>query len=200
MFDPCIRKIGRVAFLLSLGLLAGSAGTARADIIPELSTVASLSKGQFLYTYQADLTNDEVVQNGNYFTIYDFNGFVPGSNDQPADWIFSSANVGVTPSRVTPHDNPRILNLTWTYSGSTQVGPGPVSLGQFSAVSADTLMHRGDFAAEATKYVAGGTGNGTPVDNIGKTGVPGVPESNAAYLLVAGLTPLGLLYRKRSAR
>ena len=180
-------------------LMLSSGSLARADIIPEVSTVTP-NGANFTWTYTASLTNDETLQSGNFFTIYDFNGFVPGTNFQPANWVFSSANVGVTPSKVTPNDNPSIPNLTWTYTGPN-VGPGPVDLGLFGADSTIGTTATGQFAAEAIKYAPGKPGNGKPVDNIGSVGVPGqmnvIPESASLLLLLPGLAPLGLLLRKR---
>ncbi|HZT44094.1 MAG TPA: hypothetical protein VFA07_18160, partial [Chthonomonadaceae bacterium] len=181
-------------------LLLFSGDLARADIIPNLSTVTP-NGSNFTWTYTASLTNDETLQSGNFFTIYDFAGFVSGTNFQPADWVFSSANVGKTPSRVTPNDDPTIPNLTWTYTGPN-VGPGPVDLGLFGADSTFSNTKEGWFAAEAIKYAPGKPGNGKPVDNVGQTGVPTghqnvIPEASSLLLLLPGLAPLGMLLRKR---
>src|SRR5579885_3211044 len=127
------KTVGRAGVLFGMALLTAGAGRVRADIIPELSTVTP-SGSNFTWTYDAQLTNDETLQTNNFFTIYDFNGLVGGTNFQPANWTFSSALVGKTPSLVTPTDNPKIPNLTWTYSGPT-LGPGPLDLGLFGADS-----------------------------------------------------------------
>lgn len=188
--------------LMGATLLVGIGGLARADIIPNLSTVTP-NGSNFTWTYTAALTNDETLQSGNFFTIYDFAGYVSGTNFQPANWVFSSANVGVTPSRVTPTDNPSIPNLTWTYTGPN-VGPGPVDLGLFGADSTFSNAKLGDFAAEAIKYAPGKPGDGKPVDNVGSTGVPTahmsvIPEASSLLLLLPGLAPLGLLLKRRRA-
>ena len=185
--------------LLGVGLLALWGGSVQADIIPELSTVTP-SGSNFTWTYDAALTNDETLQSGNFFTIYDFNGMVAGTNFQPANWTFSSALVGVTPSKVTPNDNPKIPNLTWTYTGPN-IGPGPLDLGLFGNDSTKSNTKIGQFAAEAIKYAPGKPGNGKPIDNIGSTGVPQgiIPEADSLLLLLPGLAPLGLLLRRRRA-
>src|SRR5215467_4991710 len=103
--------IRRALPLAGCAILLGSGGLARADIIPQLSTVTP-SGSNFTWTYSASLTNDETLQNGNFFTIYDFAGFVSGTNFQPANWVFSSAMTGKTPAKVTPTDDPNIPNLT----------------------------------------------------------------------------------------
>ena len=99
--------------------VAGIVG-ARADIIPTLSSI-SPSGSNFSWNYSSNVTVDQMVTQGDFFTIYDFGSFVAGSNLQPAGWTFSSSLVGTNPSLVTPADNASILNLTWTYTGSTPI-------------------------------------------------------------------------------
>ncbi|HZT42447.1 MAG TPA: hypothetical protein VFA07_09655 [Chthonomonadaceae bacterium] len=189
---------GRVRVLFGLALFALGAGAARADIIPQDPTVTS-NGSNFTWTYDVNLTNDETLQTNNYFTIYDFAGYVPGTNFQPADWVFSSAMTGKTPSRVKPIDNPNIPNLTWTYTGTATIGPGPTDLGFFGADSKYSRETVGNFAAEAIKYAPGKPGNGKPVDNVGSIGVPTstIPEVGSLTLLLPGLAPLGLVLRRR---
>ena len=191
---------GRARVLFGMALFALGAGAARADIIPSISTVTA-NGSNFTWSYDAQLTNDETLQSGNFFTIYDFAGYVPGTNFQPSGWVFSSANVGKTPSRVSPTDNPNIPNLTWTYNGST-IGPGPIDLGFFGADSKYNTQTLGMFAAEAIKYAPGRPGNGKPVDNVGSEAVPAsaIPETNSLTLLIPGLAPLGVALRRRLRR
>ena len=192
---------GRVRVLFGLALFALGAGAARADIIPEVSNVTP-NGSNFSWSYDVALTNDETLQRDNFFTIYDFAGYVPGTNVQPADWVFSSANTGKTPSRVTPVDDPNIPNLTGTYTGST-IWPGPIDLGIFGADSKYGRTTTGMFAAEAIKYAPGKPGNGKPVDNVGSVGVPQpstIPEVGSLTLLLPGLAPLGLVLRRRSSK
>src|SRR4029077_17517763 len=103
-----------------LGVLAVGASilAARADIIPTLSSVAP-AVGGFTWNYSSNVTVDQTVNAGDFFTIYDFGPFSLGSNTQPVGWTFSSSLVGATPPFVSPTDNPSILNLTWTYTGTT---------------------------------------------------------------------------------
>ncbi|CAN5597477.1 hypothetical protein BH20VER1_BH20VER1_10080 [soil metagenome] len=96
------------------------------------------------------MTLDQEVRTGNYFTIYDFAGFVPGSATQPAGWLFSSSLIGVTPPTVLPNDDPGIFNLTWTYVGTTTL-IGPDFLGIFSAVSNTDQLTSANFTARATR-------------------------------------------------
>jgi hypothetical protein len=187
-----------LATAMGVSLLA-MVGSARADIIPTLKWVTP-SGSDFRWTYQANLTVDEKVNKYNFFTIYDFVGFIPGSNLQPANWVFSSTLLGKTPSKVLPDDDPKIPNLTWKYTGNTVLGPGTLNLGLFSALSHYGNQAMDDFAAEATKYAPGEVGNNKPIDNVGSVGVPtsAVPEPCSLALLGLGAAPL--LARRRRAR
>ena len=181
--------------LYSLGFFAAAilALAARADIIPSITTstdITPVGGGDFSWNYSATLTQDENVVRHDFFTIYDFAGYVPGGNTQPAGWTFSAALIGKTPGKVNPIDNPHLFNLTWTYTGPTQIGPQ--SLGIFSAVSNTNLSRSGEFAAEATKN--SGDHAGTKIDNIGNIAVP-IPEMSALLPMigVVGFGTIGLV-------
>ena len=186
-------------YLLGLFAAAILALATRADIIPSITTstdVTPVGGGNFSWNYSATLTQDENVVSHDFFTIYDFAGYVPGGNTQPAGWTFSAALIGITPGKVTPTDNPHLFNLTWTYTGITQVGPE--ALGIFSAVSHTNLAKSGEFASEATKN--SGDLAGTKVDNIGNVAVP-IPEMSALMPMIGvvgfGAIGLALSYLRR---
>src|SRR3954470_2764504 len=123
-----MRKILLLTFTLALTMLA-----LRADIIPTLSTV-SPTGSNFTWNYSTNVTVEQMVRQGDFFTIYDFGNFSTGSNLQPANWTFSSSLVGTNPALVTPADNGSILNLTWTYNGTTAID-GSALIGIFSVVA-----------------------------------------------------------------
>jgi hypothetical protein len=161
-----------------LGLLAVGATifSARGDIIPNLSPVPpAAAVGGFTWNYAANVTGDQMVTHGDFFTIYDFGNFASGSNLQPTGWAFSSSLVGTSPSLVLPVDNPSILNLTWTYTGTTPIN-GSALLGDFSVIASTNQLKDSDFAAEATRN--SGPNAGTKIDNVGRVSVP-VPEMSA---------------------
>jgi hypothetical protein len=147
---------------------------AHGDIIPTLSNTTATAGG-FTWNYGVNVTVDQMVMPGDFFTIYDFGAFNPGSNLQPVGWTFSSSLTGVNPSLVTPADNPALLNLTWTYVGQTPIN-GAAALGNFSVIAATNQLRSSDFAAEATRN--GGPNAGTKIDNVGVVSVP-IPEMSA---------------------
>src|ERR1041385_6911732 len=173
--------------------LAGAAGAcllalhapASADIIPQFVS-ATPSGSNFLWSYTATLTSEQFLKAstgpkdpGSYFTIYDFAGYVSGSATTPnANWVFSSANLGVTPGDVSVIDNPLLPNLTWKYVGPV-TGHGPINLGTFTAKSIfddETLV---DYSAMGKKWhkhltspYAPYLDHGTPTSNRGTTIAP----------------------------
>lgn len=186
--------------LFVLVFLATAAAAARADIIPTLNPGSPLATaGGFTWNYATNVTVDQNVNTGDYFTIYDFGSIVPNSNQQPTGWVFSTSLTGVTPSQVLPNDNPNLLNLTWTY-----IGTGPIQgasfIGDFSVVATTNLLRTSDFAAEATRN--SGPNAGTKIDNVGQVSVP-VPEMSALLpiLSVCGAAIIasvpGWLHRRR---
>lgn len=172
-----------------LGLAAFSAMTivAYADVIPTLSSIVP-SGSDFTWNYSANVTVDQRVEHDDFFTIYDFGNFAAGSNTQPTGWMFSSALVGRTPGLVLPHDDPNILNLTWTYIGKTPI-VGPAALGIFSVNTNTDQVGTSDFAAQATRN--GGPNDGTKIANVGNISVP-VPEMSA-LLPIFSVCSAGLL-------
>ena len=164
----------RNKYILSLITLSATILVARADIIPTLSSITP-AVGGFTWNYSANVTVDQMVSPGDFFTIYDFGAFTLGSNAQPAGWTFSSSLLGTNPSLVTPADDPSILNLTWTYNGTASIN-GSALLGDFSVIANTNQLRSSDFAAEATRST--GPNAGSKVDNVGRISVP-VPEMSA---------------------
>lgn len=164
----------RKKYILSLITLTATILAARADIIPTLSSTTP-SGSDFLWNYSSNVTVDQMVTSGDFFTIYDFGAYNAGSNLQPAGWTFSSSLIGTTPSLVTPGDDASILNLTWTYTGTTPIN-GSAVLGDFSVITNTNQLRTSDFAAEGTRST--GPNAGSKVDNVGRISVP-VPEMSA---------------------
>jgi hypothetical protein len=167
----------RKIFCLVLITAGATALTARGDIIPDLSPsppVAAVGGG-FTWNYSVNVTVNQSIHQGDFFTIYDFGSFNMASNLQPTGWTFSSALTGLNPSLVIPADNPSIRNLTWTYTATTPLD-GSALVGQFSVIASTNQLRVSDFAAEATRLT--GPNAGSKIDNVGRISVP-VPEMSA---------------------
>jgi hypothetical protein len=186
-----MKKVFVWGLMLGVTVLA-----ARGDVIPTLSGAPSPLGSNFTWNYSANVTVDQNVQTGDFFTIYDFGNFV--SHAEPTGWTFSKAFTGKNPSLVTPTDSPSILNLTWTYNGAAPIN-GPFPLGMFSIVTNTNQLRTSDFAAEATRN--SGPNVGTKVDNIGNISVP-VPEMSTLLpiLTVCGAGVLSSVLRRQRAR
>jgi hypothetical protein len=196
-----VRKI----FTLSLSVLWVAVLAARADIIPTFTGVTP-SGSNTVWNYTIDITSGQNVTTGDFFTIYDFGPFITGTAVQPSGWTLSSSLVGITPSQTLPPDDPTLLNLTWTYTGTTIVGTG---LGPFSVTIAGVTpspvpIRTSHFAAEATQIVGS-----DKIDNVGQISVPvlgtTVPEASTFSLFISasGLLGVGWIIsrlRKRQLR
>ena len=150
--------------------------------------------GKFRWTYAIVLPTDSQLQSGNYFTIYDFNGYVAGSAVAPAGWAPTLANVGPTPELVRPDDDPTIPNLSFRYTGPT-ITAGQTGLGNFWAVSAYQLPTDSFFTARTNRSSDGGidtniTSTSVPVPTATPVG-PTVPEPTTLALAGLGLPLVG---------
>jgi hypothetical protein len=128
--------------------IAMSAGSANAGLLP-VSVTVQPEAGNFRWTYSVVLPTNMKLQSGSYFTIYDFAGYqagsatVSGTGPDPSfasNWSVSTSNLGPTPDRLNPQDDPNIPNLTLTYNGPTlplqnMQTPWSGGLGNFSAAS-----------------------------------------------------------------
>jgi hypothetical protein len=179
--------------LLTAALALSLAPPAQAGLLPTSVTVLP-EAGSFRWTYAVVLPTDTQLRSGDYFTVYDFGGLVPGSASAPDGWTLSVNNSGPTPDRVNPLDDPAIPNLTWKYTGPTVTGQ--TGLGNFWAVSAYSQAAESFFVAKSGRQV-----DGAPDQNVTETLVPssvvtpppGVPEPATLALAGVGLPLVGVV-------
>lgn len=184
--------------LSGLALLTAIVGPARADPANVHLIGIAPEAGFFRWTYSLTLTPTESLVAGDYFTIYDFDGFVPGSMLAPdPSWINSSALAGPTPPSVIPLDNLATPNLTFTWGGGGLTG---VTIPGFSALSRYDGVGAGQYTSLTTDAVTLDQGK---IQTLGEVSVPRIPEPGTLALLgVAGLAAaaMGAVVRTRRAR
>jgi hypothetical protein len=188
------------AFVL-VGCLVAIA-TVRGDIIPSFIGTSPGTGTNTVWGYQINITTEQQVTTGDFFTIYDFGPFIAGTNVQPSDWTFSSSLLTPPPTGVNPPDDPTLQNLTWTYTGVATI-PSSTSLGPFSVTIATTQFQQvpqtraSYFAAQATRA---SPPNGTKISNIGRIPVPvAIPEpATLSLLLLGGAGAAIRAFRRRS--
>src|SRR4051794_29665970 len=108
-------------FVLS-ALMVAASSQMFAAITPTLVSVTPTGTGEYTWTYRVALAQDQnavgrssapgttsnaglgvTSQVSDYFTIYDFSGYVANSATAPnANWSFQAMNIGSTPSDVIP--------------------------------------------------------------------------------------------------
>jgi hypothetical protein len=181
-------------FAAALAAVAITGSSAQAGIIP-VSVTVTPEAGNFRWTYSIVLPTDMKLQAGNYFTIYDFGGLVPGTIQAPDGWTASVGNVTKPPVGLKPTDDPNTPDLTFTYHGPT-IPSGQVGLGNFWAVSSVGQSAVTEFTAQNPQFSTGNIDRNI-VETIAPAvpgppdPTPGVPEPTTLALAALGLPLIG---------
>ncbi len=85
--------------VLAGGLTLALASPAAANTITVEPTpdIGPFVAGSYLWSYTVTLDGNATVETGDFFTILDFTGFVPGSQSVTAGWTPTSANTRPMP-------------------------------------------------------------------------------------------------------
>ena len=127
---------------------------------PTVVQIEKNADGTYTYHFTITIDNAVTVESGtaapnpDFFTIFNFDGFVPDSATSPEGWTFSTSTNGVTPLRggkalVNPEDVEGIPNLTWSRTGPAL--KGPVEITGFSARSKTAGTMVGEYGAQVTR-------------------------------------------------
>ncbi len=189
-----------LAPLAAVGLMILGGGSATAGLLPTSVTVFP-DGGNFRWQYAIVLPTDSQLKTGDYFTIYDFNGFVGGTDVAPdANWAFTTMMVGPTPPSVLPFDDPSKPNLSWKYNGPT-INVGQTGLGNFMANSMYQERTESFFTARTHRSSDGRLDTNVTYTDVPVPGGMGIPEPATLLLAGLGLPLLGLdkLRKKKAA-
>jgi hypothetical protein len=187
------------------GLMTVGMGAAHANITSIFQGVTP-DGPNYKYTYAIGVDAAEKVIEGDYFTINDFDGFVPGTDNVVSafgPWTFAPEATSTAPPQipfVLPTDT-GILNLRWNYNGGSPI-PGSTAvpflgtfLGTFSADSIYPTPVHGILLGRATSQMP--DTNNLKDGNVANTFVPFVPEPCTMSLLGLGGLPLLRALRRR---
>ena len=226
-----VRKPGLLlGAIAAMGVLFGAAGPSRAQImLTAPPTVSPVAGGLYEWDYFPVLSAGHSLAYGDFFTVYDFDGFIAKSQTRPNfAWSMTTnatgAKWGPTPAGFSASgiDNPNITNLSWQWIlQGLPAGSSNLSLGKFSALSTYGGIMGGNYSQKSHagggtlssgfghtyvpdkngSYIAPGGDGGVSVDGIGGGGPVNVtPEPNSMVLMLGGASVFPVLSLMRRRR
>lgn len=162
-------------------------------------------EGGFKYEYTLLLSADERFTEGDFFTIFDFDGYVDQSIGVAAsilsDWSVSVQDFGpgapTLPGAGNPESN--LTNLIFTYKGAEPTGGAAIE-SSFFATSTHGTVKFGQYSAAHERNV-GPTNGPTEWQPAGSQGTLYVPAPEPGSIVLIGtVAPLGLYYLVRRRR
>lgn len=200
-----MRRFGKATFVAAViaSLWTIGASQAQAGFTITLGSVTA-EGSDYRWNYSAAITGSDEIRTGDFFRIYDFFGYVPGSITAPAGWTASVALTNTTPPPnvfIPLGDDGGVFNLIFTYTGAATIS-GATTINGFTALSTfGVLGNNKNYVGRNTQ--ATGATAGQPVDAVGDVRVPGVPEPASVISTALGAVVLGAFYglrRRNSAR
>jgi hypothetical protein len=164
-----MRYLQAVAILLLAGVHMSAA---------EL-TFAGVQNAGPTFVYEGFLPNNQRLEAGNVFVIYDVNGLLSGTG--PDNWQFITRLNA--PGLI---NEPLIKDAVFTYQGPAILGePGETPLGTFYLNGAFSGQRQGVYLTQTVR-VGSGNNTDTLLEESDTITVPEVPEPGTACLLVTG--------------
>jgi len=134
---------------MSPAAMAAGALVAGAAHAESINITNNGGKGSFsgsTYTYNLELTFENSIQTGDFWTLYDFQGLsnVTLSGGLASNWVVTQPYVtaGVVVGNQPVEDDPNLPNIVLTYVGSSPIvaSPNNVALGSVIATTSMTTF------------------------------------------------------------
>lgn len=178
---------------LAAALAASCLGSSANAVVIFLDSVVQ-EGSNYRFTYAAEFSAGEGIQNGSTLTIFDFTGYVANSIASVSPLLSTSTPNSSNMMSIGFTDAASVPNLEFTYNGPTQdLGGGRFVFGSALSTFGNTTL---DGFSAITVKTAGAVG--TLVGTQGATGVPlGVPEPASWAMMIGGFGLIGAAARRR---